>query len=74
MTGSVGENATNNCQPCLKGWIIERMSALEAAYGEYRFTPGEIIASSIPYQPQKGFILLSTQDIFDRLPSPLQED
>jgi len=36
MERSVGEHATDSSQPCRKGKITDRMSALEAAYEEYR--------------------------------------
>jgi len=38
MTGSVGKHATESTQPCLKGRNRVRMSALEEAKGEYRFS------------------------------------
>ena len=37
MTGSVGEHATDSSQPCRKGAIRGNITALEAAYEEYRF-------------------------------------
>jgi len=37
MTGSVGEHATDSIQPCRKRAIRGNLTALEAAYEEYRF-------------------------------------
>jgi len=36
MEGSIDEHAAESSQPCRKGSIRSKMSALEAAYGEYR--------------------------------------
>ena len=36
MERSVGEHMTESSQPCRKGQNRARISALEAAYGEYR--------------------------------------
>ena len=38
MTGSVGEHATDSSQPSRKGAVRGNITALEAAYGEYRYT------------------------------------
>jgi hypothetical protein len=38
MTGSVGEHATDSSQPCRKGAVRGKITALEEAYEEYETT------------------------------------
>ncbi len=63
MERSIDEHAADSSQPCRKGKITDRMSALEAAYEEYRYNIWPGVYNQLPDIRKPVLVVTGNEDV-----------